>query len=569
MSRTSDDPNAAPGSDPFREGLRDGEPLTGDPFAGLGQAVPPSDGLLRTLLTDPSALLRRQVDLLGDLAKVALGRSDIDPSADKRFADAAFTDHPLYKRWAQGYLAWARSVHAAVDGSDVDEPTRLRSRFEANLLTEAFAPTNGLAGNPAAIKEAVRTRGASLVAGAQHFAADARDNGGMPAMVEREAFEVGRNLALTPGSVVFRNDVLELIRYRPATPTVWARPLLVVPPQINKYYVLDLAPGRSLVESAVADGQQVFMVSWRNPGAEHAPWGLDAYCSALLEAIDVARDLTGSEDLNLMGVCAGGITSAALLGYLAAIGDRRVHAATLLVAVLDWSNPSTIGTFTSGPSASSARAKAAEDGILSGAELAKLFAWLRPNDLVWNYWVNNYLMGRKPAAFDILAWNDDATNLPAALLEDFLAVAGDNALAEPGGVRVLGEKVDLAAVVCDAYVVGGLTDHITPWEGCYETTRLFGGRTEFVLCASGHIQTLVCPLDNPKAKFLTNGGDPLTAAQWKATATENRGSWWGHWLGWMRERSGESVRAPRNLGNRRHPSLCPAPGTYVLRSPAD
>ena len=354
-----------------------------------------------------------------------------------------------------------------VDDLSPDEKTRLRSRFVAGLATEAAAPTNSLLGNPAALAEAARSRGRSLLNGTRHYLHDLRANGGMPSMVDTRPFVVGETIAATTGAVVYRDEVLELLQYRPLTPQVHARPLFVVPPQINKYYVLDLAPGRSLAEAALEAGQQVFMVSWRNPRPEHASWSLDTYVTSLLAATDAAREITGQADLNLLGVCAGGITSAGLLGYLAATGDDRVHSVTFLVTALDWDVPSTMGTFASGPSVSAAMARSRRKGVLEGRELAGMFAWLRPNDLVWNYWVNNYLLGRTPPAFDILAWNADATNLPAGLHADFLTISSDNRLARPGGLEVLGAKVDLAAVGCDAYVVGGLTDHIIPWQSCY------------------------------------------------------------------------------------------------------
>ncbi len=530
--------------------------------------------LSRAALSHSPKVAKNTIGLANELARIGLGRSEVSFASDKRFADETWTTSPLYKRMAQSYLAWNSSVHHLIDELDLDAKATLRSHFVASLLTETVAPTNTLAGNPAAMKEAVRTRGASLRAGARHWWHDVRTNGAMPSMVDTRPFSIGPNddegpdartaLAATPGSVVFRNDVLELIRYQPTTAKVHERAVLIVPPQINKYYVLDLAPGRSLAEAAVAEGQQVFMVSWRNPTEQQRDWDLDTYCGALLEAIDATLDLTGQPDLNMVGVCAGGITTASLLGHLAALGDRRINAVTFLVTVLDWDVPSTMGTFTSAPAVAAAMRQSRSKGILPGKDLNRLFAWMRPNDLVWNYVVNNYLMGKNPPAFDILTWNNDATNLPAGLHCDFLSIAANNGLAKPGEVEVRGEKVDLAAITCDAYVVGGLTDHITPWEGCYSTVNLLGGATEFVLVGSGHIQTLVCPRDNPKAKYFTNSNRAETAEQWKAEATQRQGSWWGHWLEWMAPRAGQLINPPKRLGNRNHPAREAAPGQYVL-----
>lgn len=526
--------------------------------------------LTRAVLGHPPVLVKRNAALLAELSRVVVGASKIEPKADKRFADETFQRNPVYRRVAQGYLAWSRSLYDTVDDLDLDEKSKLRSRFVTGVIAEALAPTNALLGNPAALREARASKGASLRAGLRHALHDLRHNGGLPSMVDTRPFVIGENVAATPGAVVFRNEVLELLRYAPTTPRVFGRPVVIVPPQINKFYVLDLAPGRSLVEAAVAAGQQVFMVSWRNPGPDQRDWNMDTYVTAVLDGIDVARDLTGSDDVNLLGVCAGGITTAALLGHLAALGDERVHAASFLVTAFDWSVPSTVATFASGPAVAAATQRSQSRGILAGRDLAKLFAWLRPNDLIWNYWVNNYLLGKNPPAFDILAWNVDDTNLPAALHADFLQLASRDLLAEAGGLTVNNTPVDLSKVELDAYVVGGETDHIIPWDSARSATHLFAGDVTFVLGNSGHIQTLVCPDGNPKSRFFTTGDDlaevdPATvdADTWRATAQEHTGSWWPHWLAWLGERSGSSVVAPKRLGNRRHPVSMPAPGTYV------
>ncbi len=537
-----------------------------NPFSLLspGQTAAAADRVSRATLRQPAAIARRFGDFVAESAKITMGTSEIDLTADRRFTHEQYDRNPILRRAGQRYLAFTRSVHELIDDLELDAKSNLRGHFVAGLLTDAAAPTNTLAGNPAAIREAVDTRGESLRDGFRHWLHDQRENGGMPSMVDTRPFVVGETIATTPGEVVFRNEVLELIHYEPATEQVRERPVFIVPPQINKYYVLDLAEKRSLVEAAVAAGQQVFMVSWRNPTAEQSEWNLDHYVAALLEGIDVALDLTGQPNLNMLGVCAGGITTASLLGHLAAISDQRVNAVTFLVTILDWDVPSTIGTFTSGPAVAASIQKSQRDGILSGEDLGRLFAWLRPNDLVWNYWVNNYLMGKNPPAFDILSWNVDATNLPAGLHADFLGIASDNTLTKPNELEVLATKVDLSSVTCDAYVVAGYTDHITPWEGCYNTVDLLGGNTEFVLCKSGHVQTLVCPGDNPKARYFTNPDRAADANSWKEGATEHTGSWWGHWLTWMDERGGELIDAPARLDSDEHPSLGTAPGQYVL-----
>ena len=531
------------------------------------QLVAAGDRFARTALTQPRAVVRKAIALGVEQAKIAAGASEIVPDVkDRRFSDDWYRTNPVFRRLAQSQVALERAVSELIDDLDMDEKSRLRSEFLASLVTSALSPSNSLLGNPAALKEAVRTRGRSLRAGARHALHDVKNNGGMPSMVDTRPFVVGQTVAATPGAVVFRNPVLELIQYTPTTALVFERPILVVPPQINRYYVLDLAPGRSLMEHLIAAGHQTFLVSWRNPQAEQRDWNLDTYLAALLEASDAVTSITGSTTHNLLGVCAGGMTTAPLLGHLAAIGDERVHSASFLVTVLDWSVPSTVGTMVSGPVLQTARRASERRGVLDGKTLGKVFAWLRPNDLVWNYWVNNYLMGKNPPAFDVLAWNVDETNLPAALHGDFLAIAADNLLVDPGKFTALGTPVDLSKVTCDNYVVAAITDHITPWKACFETTNLLGGRSEFVLSSQGHIQALVNPSGNPKGEFRINPeatGVEMSADEWMTGATVSGGSWWDHWTTWLAPRSGRRVRAPKLLGDADHPQIVASPGTYV------
>ncbi len=514
----------------------------------------------------PQVLLRRAAKLAGEQVRIASGRSTVEPAPkDRRFADETWSTNPIYKRLAQSYLSFDEQVDGLVADLDMDPKSRLRTEFLANLVTDAMAPTNTLLGNPAALKEARRTKGRSLVDGTRHAMHDLKANGGMPSMVDSRPFTPGDTVAATPGSVVFRNEVLEVIQYAPTTAKVFKRPMLVVPPQINKYYILDLAPGRSLFEHLIGQGHQVFAISWRNPGPEHRDWNLDTYAAAILEAVDAALEITGSDDLNMLGVCAGGITMAGLLGHLAATEDARVHSASFLVTILDWEVPSTMGTMISQPVIEAATRRSQRAGILKGEDLGKIFAWLRPNDLVWNYVVNNYLMGKNPPAFDVLAWNGDTTNLPAGLHADFMAMAGSNAITEAGAVEVLDTPVDLAAVTCPSFVVGAVTDHITPWQACYETVNLLGGDSEFVLSSQGHIQALVNPAGNPKGKYYVNTDSAETAEDWREAATEHAGSWWDHWATWLVKFGGAKVTAPKAAGSSTHEPIMPAPGAYVLR----
>ncbi len=535
-----------------------------------GQRAAATGHLIKGLITSPAALLRKSAELSTQMAQIALGTSEVAPEpGDRRFAHAAWQENPFYKRMGQGYLAWRKAAYDLVDEIETDEADRLRSRFLTGLVVETVAPTNTLAGNPAALETAFQTGGKSLVDGFRHALWSVQHNGGLPAMVDTRSFKTGETVAATPGSVVFRNEVLELIQYQPTTKLVQQRPLLIVPPQINKFYILDLAPGRSLVEYAVSQGQQVFIISWRNPNAEMRHWDLDKYVASIEEAMQAALQITGSPDLNLMGVCAGGITTAALMGHLTARGDARVNALTFLVTVLDWDSPSTVGSLTNGPSVTASTQQSMRAGVLDGNELSRFFAWMRPNDLIWNYWVNNVLMGKNPPAFDVLSWNVDATNLPAGLHADFSSIAADNAMCRANAVVVGGEPINLGKIDRDAFIVGAETDHITPWQACYQTTKLLGGRSEFVLSNMGHVQVMVNPPDNPKARYFTNADAPsgpgteLDAAGWLAGASEHKGSWWEHWAGWLNARSGELRPARKTVGSKINPALEPAPGSYV------
>ena len=543
------------------------EAVTANLPVGLDPSQALSAGLrfVGTVARQPQVVAKRAAKLVAEQARVVAGTSEVAPGPkDRRFTDEAWSEHPIYKRLAQSYLALDEQIDGLVADLDIDDKSRLRTQFLADLATDAVAPTNTLLGNPAALKEARRTNGRSLVDGARHAMHDLRNNGGMPSMVDSRPFTPGDTVAATPGDVVFRNEVLEVIQYAPTTPKVAKRPMLVVPPQINKYYILDLAPGRSLFEHLVGEGHQVFTISWRNPGPEHRDWNLDTYCAAILEATDAVLEITGTDDLNMLGVCAGGITQAALLAHLAAIGDTRIRSASFLVTIIDWAVPSMMGTMISQPIVEAATRRSQRQGVLKGSDLSKIFAWLRPNDLVWNYVVNNYLMGKNPPAFDVLSWNGDSTNLPAALHADFMNIAVDNALTVPGAVEVLETPIDLGDVDCPSFVVGAVTDHITPWEGCYETVNLLGGSSEFVLSSQGHIQALVNPAGNPKGKYYVNPEAAESAEAWRADAVEHAGSWWDHWTGWLQAHRGRMVNAPTAAGSAEHPPIMPAPGAYVL-----
>jgi class II poly(R)-hydroxyalkanoic acid synthase len=386
----------------------------------------------------------------------------------------------------------------------------------------------------------------------------------IPAMVDTSAFEVGRDLAVTPGAVVLRTPVFELLQYEPQTPRVREHPLLITPPMINKYYIADLAPGRSMVEAALQSGQQVFAMSWRNPDERHADWSLDTYAQAVVDALDAVEAISGSARTQVLGLCAGGIVLSTVLAHLATIGEQdRIAGLTLGVCVLDNRQSGTASAFMDPGTAALAVADSTRRGYLDGRALAGVFAWLRPNDLVWNYWVSNYLLGKDPPAFDILYWNSDTTNMPAGLHRDFVRIALENSLVYPGEATVLGTPVDLSRIETDAYVVAGIADHITPWTSAYRTVHLLGSDPRFVLSTSGHIAALVNPPGNPKASFRLNEQLPDEPEEWLATATQTPGTWWEDWTAWLAERSGEDRPAPRKLGGKGHRPLERAPGSYV------
>ncbi len=498
-----------------------------------------------------------------ELKNVVLGQSALKPEdGDRRFADPAWSQNPLYRRYLQTYLAWRKELHDWVEHSSLSEQDASRGHFVINLMTEAMAPSNSMA-NPAAVKRFFETGGKSLLDGLSHLAKDMVHNGGMPSQVNMEAFEVGKNLATTDGAVVFRNDVLELIQYKPITESVHERPLLVVPPQINKFYVFDLSPDKSLARFLLRSQVQTFVVSWRNPTKAQREWGLSTYIEALKEAIDVICAITGSKDINMLGACSGGLTTASLLGHYAALGQPKVNALTLLVSVLDTQLDTQVALFADEKTLEAAKRRSYQAGVLEGSDMAKVFAWMRPNDLIRNYWVNNYLLGNEPPVFDILYWNNDTTRLPAALHGEFIEMFQTNPLTRPGALEVCGTPIDLKQVTCDFFVVAGTTDHITPWDSCYKSAHLFGGKCEFVLSNSGHIQSILNPPGNPKARYMTNSEMPLDPKAWQESSTKHADSWWLHWQSWLAERSGETKNAPRALGNKKFPAGEAAPGTYV------
>jgi polyhydroxyalkanoate synthase len=540
------------------------EALTG------GEVGPPVDvlGIADSLLqvarrTATTTAPRRALGLGKELAAIALGRSSVAPEPrDWRFKNRAWSEHPVFRRLGQGYLAWSDTLDQLVADADLDWRAAERARFATGLLTSALSPTNSFLLNPDALERAWETAGRSAWRGVANFGRDVMHNRGLPRSVDAAAFTVGKNLAATPGSVVYRSDVCELIQYAPTTATVRTCPIVVVPPQINKYYVMDLAPGRSFVEYAVSQGFTVFMVSWRNPLPEHGSWGLDTYIDALQLALEAAAAIARTDSVSAVAVCSGGLTTASLLGHLAAKGVDLVNSATFAVTLLEFAVPSTIGMLGTQRLVRGATKMSGDAGVLDGHRLGLLFAMLRPNDLIWNYWVSNNLLGETPPRFDVLAWNADGIRLPSALHADFLDMLLDNTLVE-GQRAVHGSPVDLGKVEIDNLVVAAQNDHLTPWKGCYATTGVFGGRSEFVLSSSGHIQSLVNPPGNPKMSIRVGGEAVPDPDEWLAGSEQRPGTWWDHWVGWMGGRAGKERPARTTLGDAEHPVIEPAPGRYV------
>jgi polyhydroxyalkanoate synthase len=519
-----------------------------------------------SLARKPEVTARRLGGLGAEAGRILTGSSTVAPHRrDRRFTDVAWTDNPLLKRLVQLYLAGGHTAEQLVTDADLDPRDRHRVRFLLENVIEAAAPSNLPLVNPASAKAVIDTAGLSLVRGGKQLVKDLASAPRVPEMVDSSGFVLGENVAATPGAVILRTEVMELIQYAPQTDEVYEVPTLVVPPTINKYYALDLAPGRSVVEFGVRQGRQVFVISWRNPDSRHASWNLDTYVRAVLDALEAVEEVTGSARTVLGGVCSGGILASMAAAYLAGVGRQdRLAALCLAVTVIDNDDAGTVSALVDDRVARRAKARSARKGYLDGRELAEVFAWLRPGDLVWNYWVNNYLLGRRPPAFDILFWNSDTTRMTAALHADFVDLAMENSLARPGGLTVLGVPIDLGRITVDSYVVAGIADHLTPWESCYRSARLLGGTTRFVVSTSGHIAALVNPPGNPKASFHANDELTSDAKSWLKGSDIHEGTWWTDLGVWLDERCGAQRPAPQELGSRRLSVLAEAPGTYVF-----
>jgi polyhydroxyalkanoate synthase subunit PhaC len=503
-------------------------------------------------------------------ARATGGTSSYEPKRgkDRRFADPAWTQNAGYWWLREIYHDWEQALLEVVRDANASADVKQRAEFGVQLLIDALAPTNFVPGNPAVIKKALDTGGLSLAKGARNFIHDLRTNRGVPRQVVPGAHTVGKDMALSPGKVVFRNDLMELIQYAPSTAEVHEIPLLFSPPWINKYYIMDLAPGRSLVQWAVDHGHTVFMISYRNPDEGMRNVKMDDYLiSGPIAALEVVRDITGAEKVNLLGLCLGGTLTMATLAYLDAVGLDLINSATFLNTLIDFSEPGLLGIFTDEASIRRLERTMKRTGFLPKEEMQRSFNLLRTNDLIWNYAVSSWLMGEEPPAFDLLSWNNDSTRMPAEMHSFYLRSCYlGNELAR-GVMELAGQRLDLEKVDQDLYFLSAEQDHIAPWRSSYTGALLPGGNVRFVLSNSGHIAGIVNPPSPKSIHHVLEGDQPLPDSpdDWLAAAITHPVTWWEDWAHWIGARAG-GMRKPPRTGSRKYRPITDAPGTYVLET---
>ncbi|WP_185968573.1 alpha/beta hydrolase [Paracoccus sp. M683] len=525
------------------------------------------------LAGDPFALARFQMDLWADSAQAWIGAwsGQGEGSKDRRFRDDRWDGDPVSRGLRDVHLAIENAADRLIETLPQDSKDSLRVGFYTRQLLSALSPSNYLALNPAARQRFLETEGRSLLDGFGNLLDDLeRGDGRLDInMTDRQAFEVGRDLATTPGQVIWQNDLMQLIHYAPLTKTQFKRPLLFVPPWINKFYIFDMKPDNSLVRFMLEQGHSVFLISWVNPTQQHAELSFEDYMRlGPLEALDKIHDATGENEFDILGFCIGGILVTATLAYMAAKGDERVKTATTLATMVDFTDVGEIGVFIDRDRLKVLREHMAEKGYLENHHLQDMFSMIRENDLIWSFHVMNYLMGRKPPAFDLLYWNGDSTRLPAAMLLWYLEkIYIENGLRKPGHLKMDGVPIDIGKIKIPFYVLATKEDHIAPWPSIYPTVGLLGGETSFVLGGSGHIAGVINPpAKRPKYGFWTGQRYPETPQDWLAGADKHEGSWWPHWADWIAARSpGKKVPAydPAKGGL---PVIEPAPGSYVRAS---
>jgi polyhydroxyalkanoate synthase len=527
---------------------------------------------MSTLMADSSRFAALQSGYVAQQAKLwaatlaGTGADVVGERGDKRFAGKEWRDNAYYSYLRQSYLLAANFLNDLAASAQLDEPSKERLQFAVRQWCDAMAPTNFAATNPAVLREAIDTGGESLTRGLANLIADTQR--GRILQTDESKFEVGGNLALARGDVVFENELIQLIQYQPTTAEVGARPLVMVPPCINKFYILDLRPENSFVRYAVAQGHTVFMVSWRNVGPAQGHFDWDAYVDAVLKALEVGKEITGSDRVNALGFCVGGTLLASALAVLAGKGEQSVESTTYLATMLDFEEAGQIRLFVDEKGVASREEAIGKGGILPGADLAATFNALRANDLVWPYVVGNYLMGGAPAAFDLLYWNADSTNLPGPMYCSYVRNTYlENRLREPGAVRAHGVPIDLGKVDRPAFILATREDHIVPWRAAYRSVPLLGGKKTFVLGASGHIAGVINPPEgNKRSHWLSDALPevlPEDAEAWFGQAREERGSWWPRWSQWLEQYQGGKRASPAQTGSTQYPAIEPAPGRYV------
>ena len=534
--------------------LMQGVPAVKDPFAGLQ--------------LDPAKLLEIQQSYLqqaGDLwnSGISAESAQLKPVADRRFAGEAWNSNPVSHFCAASYMINAQALMGLAEAVEGDEKTRARVRFAVEQWLAASAPSNFLALNAEAQKKALDTQGQSIAQGLQNLMHDMRQ--GHVSMTDESVFEVGKNVATTEGAVVFENEFFQLLEYKPLTAKVHAKPFLLVPPCINKFYILDLQPENSLIRYAVAQGHRTFVVSWRNPDESMQDKTWDDYIEhAAIQAIAVTQEITGAKDINALGFCVGGTILSTALAVLAARGEKPVASLTLLTSLLDFSDTGILDIFIDETAVKFREMQMGSGGLLKGQDLASTFSFLRPNDLVWNYVVGNYLKGETPPPFDLLYWNSDSTNLPGPFYAWYLRnTYFENSLVKRGKLTVCGEKIDLSKLDMPAYIYGSREDHIVPIGGAYASTQVLKGPRRFVMGASGHIAGVINPPAKKKRSHWIGDKLPVSHQAWLADATEHAGSWWPDWAAWLKRHAGPQIAAPKSYGSRKYKALEPAPGRYV------
>ncbi|RTQ37309.1 class I poly(R)-hydroxyalkanoic acid synthase [Variovorax gossypii] len=548
--------SAAQGASAFNVG--------GTPLWELPQGMKMPD--LPRFSIDPEKLQSIQQQYLAEATELWRQGFDAKPEGDKRFAADAWGRNPLSAFSAAVYLLNGRTMLSMAEAIEADEKTKARLRFAVEQWMAASAPSNSLAFNAEAQKKAIDTQGESIAKGIQNLLHDVRQ--GHLSMTDESAFEVGRNVATTEGAVVFENEFFQLLEYKPLTAKVHERPFLLVPPCINKFYILDLQPENSLIRYANEQGHRVFVVSWRNPDESMSKATWDDYIeNAAIKAIHTVQEITGSRQINALGFCVGGTILSTALAVLAARGEKPAASVTLLTTFLDFSDTGILDIFVDEQMVQYREMQLGKGGLLPGGDLASTFSFLRPNDLVWNYVVGNYLKGETPPPFDLLYWNSDATNLPGPFYAWYLRnTYHENKLAKPNALTVCGEKIDLGSIDIPAYIYGSREDHIVPIGGAYASTQLLPGKKRFVMGASGHIAGVINPPAKKKRShwIREDGKFPKTQAEWLTGAQEHPGSWWTDWAQWLKGHAGKQIPAPRAYGNgKAYKAIEPAPGRYV------